>query len=395
MTQSNSVGGKVVLSIGHVAGMIDMVALPLWIGNLMQHYGFSPVQAGLTVTLFLFSVVIASTFVAPSFDRIPHRFSVASGFAVAAAAFLAASRLPVDVSSLTAIIGLHVVAGLGTGTALSITHGNIGRTENPHRLFGTVNVALGVLGVFFFAGLPQLVEHFSASAMFVVFGVTMAVACIVTALFFPTVSATSPSRAATAQSRAPTPKAVWFLIGVVICLTFNQAMVFSFLERIGAARGFETEKVNMVLVALGFVNLLPGALAAILQKRLSPLVVGFCGPLLQAVLALTMSNSPVFLPYAVSASVYVSIVIFTHTFLFGLLARLDQTGRAVSATPAMMMIGSCTGPAVGGAIVSGFGYGALGLAATMVSILAFSLLVALKAQLPDAEAKLQAARTIA
>jgi predicted MFS family arabinose efflux permease len=391
MTHSNSVGGKVVLSIGHVAGMIDLVALPLWVGNLMQHYGFSPVQAGLTVTLFLFSVVIASTLVAPVFNRIPHRLGVALGFAVAAAAFLVTSRLPVDASSLTIIVVLHIVAGLGTGTALSIIHGNIGRTENPHRLFGTVNVALGVLGVFFFATLPQIVEHFDASAMFLVFGMTMGVACVVSALFFPVTEAAASRHTATAQGQVAAPRAVWFLIGVVICLTFNQAMVFSFLERIGAARGFETEKVNMVLVALGFVNLLPGALAAILQKRLSPLVVGFFGPVLQAILALTMSNAPIFLPYALSASVYVSIVVFTHTFLFGLLARLDQSGRAVSATPAMMMIGSCTGPAVGGAIVSGFGYGALGLAATIVSVLALSMLFALKSKLPTAEARLRVA----
>ena len=390
MTHSNAVGGKVVLSIGHVAGMIDMVALPLWIGNLMQYYSFSPVQAGLTVTLFLFSVVIASTTIAPIFDRIPHRLGVAGGFAVAAAAFLAVSRLPIDASSLTTIIALHVVAGLGTGTALSITHGNIGRTENPHRLFGTVNVALGVLGVFFFVGLPQLVENFGASAMFTVFGATMAVACIVTGLFFPVPEATASIPAA-ARGDGRATKVVWFLIGVVICLTFNQAMVFSFLERIGAARGFETEKVNLVLIALGFVNLLPGALAALLQRRLSPLVVGFCGPVLQALLALVMSNSPVFLPYALAASVYVSIVIFTHTFLFGLLARLDRSGRAVSATPAMMMVGSCTGPAVGGAIVSGFGYGALGVAASIVSVLALSLLFALRSELSVAEATPQVA----
>ena len=36
MTQSNSLEGKVVLSIGYVSSMIDMVALPLWIGSLMQ-----------------------------------------------------------------------------------------------------------------------------------------------------------------------------------------------------------------------------------------------------------------------------------------------------------------------------------------------------------------------
>ncbi|MDO6966723.1 MFS transporter [Rhizobium alvei] len=382
MTQSNSLGGKVVLSIGHVAGMIDMVALPLWIGNLMQHYGFSPVQAGLTVTLFLFSVVIASTIVAPLFDRLPHRASVAAGFAVSCAAFLIVSRQPVESASLLPIIIMHVIAGLGTGCALSVTHGNIGRTDNPHQLFGLVNVALGVLGIFFFAGLPQLVIHFDASAMFLVFAGTMGLAAVVTALFFPTAGGAT-HRPEAAPKMPAAPKAVWMLIGVVIALTFNQAMVFSFLERIGTARGFETEKINIVLIVLGFVNLLPGALAAILQRRLSPLAVGFFGPVLQALLALTMSNSPIFMPYAVAAALYVSIVIFTHTFLFGLLARLDTSGRAVSATPAMMMIGSCTGPAVGGAIVAGFGYGALGVAAVLVSILALSLLTLLRSELPS------------
>ena len=38
----------------------DMVALPLWIGALMQFYGFSAPQAGITVTLFLAAVVVSS-----------------------------------------------------------------------------------------------------------------------------------------------------------------------------------------------------------------------------------------------------------------------------------------------------------------------------------------------
>ena len=36
MTTPSSPGGKVVLTVAHMAGRIDMVALPLWIGALMQ-----------------------------------------------------------------------------------------------------------------------------------------------------------------------------------------------------------------------------------------------------------------------------------------------------------------------------------------------------------------------
>ena len=64
------------------------------------------------------------------------------------------------------------------------------------------------------------------------------------------------------------------------------------------------------------------------------------------------------------------MVIFTHTFLFGLLSKLDPTGRATAATPAMMMVGSCIGPVLGGAIVAGLGYPGLGWAASAVAAVA-------------------------
>ncbi|MCO6188446.1 MFS transporter [Rhizobium sp. L1K21] len=380
MTRVNSLGGKTVLAVAHVAGMVDMVALPLWVGNLMQYYGLSPVQAGMTVTLFLFSVVIASAVIAPRFDRLIHRPAVAAGFVVAAAAFFAAAQLQMDSGSFSRLVVVHLIAGLGVGTALSVTHGNIGRADNPHRLFGMVNVALGVFGILFFATLPQLVTVYGAQSMFLVFSGAMALAAIITGLFFPKVEKPAVIETA-ARPAAPMPKAVWFLIATVICLTFNQAMVFSFMERIGAARGFEPGDINIILVALGVINLLPGGIAAVLQRRLSPIVVGVTGCSLQALLALILSNSDAFLPYAFAASIYVSTVIFTHTFLFGLLARLDGSGRAASATPAMAMIGSATGPAVGGAIVAGFGYGGLGVAAVLVSAMAVGLLAALRLRL--------------
>ena len=173
-----------------------------------------------------------------------------------------------------------------------------------------------------------------------------------------------------AQPQQRIPLAAWIVAGVVVCLTLNQSMVFAFVERVGVDRGFGAERINGVLIALGLVNLTPGILAAVLQKRLAPLSVGLFGPIGQAVLALTIMNSLSFMPYAVATSLYVFMVIFTHAFLFGLLARLDPSGRAVAATPAMMMVGSCIGPGVAGALVHGIGYPAVGVAVCCVSFVA-------------------------
>ena len=60
-------------------------------------------------------------------------------------------------------------------------------------------------------------------------------------------------------------------------------------------------------------------------------------------------------------------MIFTHTFAFGMLARIDRTGRAVAATPAMLMTGAAIGPVLGGTLVKVSGYGSLGIAAVLIA----------------------------
>ena len=75
------------------------------------------------------------------------------------------------------------------------------------------------------------------------------------------------------------------------------------------------------------------------------------GPVIQALLAAVIMNAPGFYAYAAAASVFAAVMIFTHTFAFGLMARLEPSGRAMAATPAMLMVGA----AIGTLIVPGAG----------------------------------------
>jgi predicted MFS family arabinose efflux permease len=145
-----------------------------------------------------------------------------------------------------------------------------------------------------------------------------------------------------------------------------QAMAFSFLERVGSDRGFSLQAVTGVLVALGVVNLFPAGLAAWLEQRWPARRVLLAGPVLQALLVVVVVGSSHFAPYAAAASVLVAVMIFTHTFAFGLLARLEPSGRALAATPAMLMVGAAIGPVLGGTLVKTLGYGSLGVAAVLV-----------------------------
>src|SRR5574343_426245 len=91
MTTTRSLRGRAAMMVAHCAGMVDLVALPVWVGTLISVYRFDPQQAGLLATLFLAGAVLASLVLAPFFQVLNGRVVAALGFAVAAAGFALAS----------------------------------------------------------------------------------------------------------------------------------------------------------------------------------------------------------------------------------------------------------------------------------------------------------------
>ncbi|MBE3637601.1 MFS transporter [Mangrovicoccus algicola] len=360
--------GAAALVIGHCAGLVDLVALPVWVGALIARYGFGPKEAGGLATLFLLGAVAASVVTARNFNRLPRRPLAVAGYAGAAAAFLAAAQQ----DGFAALAALHLLGGLSTGLALSIVHGTMGRAANPHRLFAFAGIGLGLFGVIYMGVVPQLMVVHGGPVLFLAFGAIMAVAALAMIAAFPG----TPARETAAAAHGRFAPGVLAVVAGVSLMTFNQAMVFSFVEVIGHARGFAAQAILGTLIALGLVNfLLPAPLAALLETRLSARRVVLAGPAVQAALALGLTFATVFTLWAPVAAVFVAVQIFTHTFAFGLLSRLDPTGRAAAATPAMLMTGSALGPVAGGLLMEGASIHALGLTACAVaacSIAAFA-----------------------
>ena len=387
-TSTESWPGRIALMVAHCAGMVDLVALPVWVGALIAQYQFTPPQAGGLATLFLVGAVLSSLFFAPRFNRMDSRTAAIAGFGVACLAFLTAAF----VSGFAVFAVLHFIAGLAVGCALSFTHGTIAHSANPHRLFAIVGMALGVFAIVFLGATPNLIAAFGGPALFRTFTVIMAVAAVAALVAFPTATARSDEDLIDEVSHLR--PAVWFGVAGVSCMALTQAMMFSFLERIGIDRGFGREAVTGVLIALGFVNLFPAPLAAVLEKRLSPNAVLMAGPVCQSLIALAIAFSGSFFAYAGPAVFFAAIMIFTHTFAFGLLSKLDPTTRALAGTPAMLMIGAAVGPILGGLLAQNFGYSSLGVAAVVIAAIAvflFSKVHAPHAPILDAPDEAQAA----
>jgi predicted MFS family arabinose efflux permease len=307
----------------------------------------------------------SSLFFAHRFNKIRARIAAVLGFCGASVSFFLASNT-VDYVTLAF---LHCTAGITAGCALTFTHGTIGRNLNPHRMFAIVGMALGVFAIAFLALTPKLVSEYGGPVLFNVFGGVMLFASLFSSIAFPDLIL-EKERDAKISNQEPLNKSVWFGIAGISCMALNQAMIASFIERIGSDRGFGFQAVTGVLISLGFVNLMPAPLAAVMEKKWSAYRVVLSGPIAQAVLSLVITQALTFPFYAGTASVFIAVMIFTHTFAFGLLAGLDKTGRSLAATPAMLMVGSAIGPILGGTLVKSLGYESLGYAATVISIIA-------------------------
>ncbi|WP_316188831.1 MFS transporter [Bradyrhizobium sp. SZCCHNS1054] len=361
-TTSETWPGRAVLLVSHVAGLADLVALPLWVGGLVQSHGFTSQQAGLLVTLYIAGILASNLILGPRFDRVDGRLVAGLGFAVAAGCFLAMAQL----DGLLVFTPLHLLAGLGAGAGLSCVHGTIGRSRNPHRLFALVNVGVGAFGIPFFAVVPHLMTQSGVAAVFIVLGSLMLAASVLSAIAFPHKLESVTLAVVGEAERSPLDTRVMAFLGVVL-LTSAQSAIFSFIERVGSYDGFPAASVATMLAIAAFINLSAPALAGLLQGRLSPTHVAACGMFLHGCASLIITHATLFAVYAIAASTPVFLVVFSHVFMFGLIAKLDRSGHMAALTPAMMMIGTAIGPFLGGSVVTCFGYPALGITAAMLA----------------------------
>lgn len=361
MNTTGTRGALVALVIGHIAGMIDLAGLPLWVNTLISGYGYGPAKAGLLPTSFLIGVVIASVALSRWGKSANGRRLAPIGYWIAAVAML----LVPSVRIFPVHLVLHLIGGLSIGTALSSVHRAMGQTSNPHRSFSFAGMGFGVFSLFFLGGVPQLIGAFGPDTFFYAVGVTMLCAALATTIAMP---ATTANRQEAAIVRnAPSPRSVLLAVSGIMGMALVQAMVFSFLVQVGDAHGFASSQIEGVLIALGVVNLFPPMLAALFDKRLSPIGVARVGSLAQGLLAVTIMLSPAFGGYAFAAAFFAGVMIFTHTFIFGFLAGQDPSGRAVAATPAMLMTGSAVAPFLGGTLVEFAGFAAVGIVAVSIS----------------------------
>lgn len=359
--------GWAALCIIQCACMIDLAAIPLWVGTLMESFGFDARQAGTLASLYIASAVVGGLATAPLFSRMRSGRIIATvGLALAAACFFGLTQA----SGFTEMAVLHALAGLSVGPALAVTEGTIGRSGNPHRLFALTAVSLSLTAAGFLAIMPSFIRDMGGVLFFQVICAILALGSVTALLLFPA-SAKAPALEGKPDAATlKVPASAWAGVAGLFFMSLVYSMTMSFVERVGDFRDYGPAFITTVISVMAFIKLFPAAIAGLLEHKIKPKTVLLAMPVVQAICCAAIFAVPSPAVYAVAACAFIGTLIFSHVFAFGLISRIDLSGRSVAASPSVMLAGSAVGPILGGTVISAAGYAAVGLIGPIVGVLA-------------------------
>jgi len=362
--------GRAVITLVQGVSMIEVGALPLWVGVLMGHYGFDPKEAGMLISLYMGGSVIAGLTIASFFGRLSSgKFIAYVGMVCATLTFFLITQFK-DFEVLSI---LHFCGGLSLGPVLAICQGTIGRSLNPHRLFAIVAVASTTLAAIFLGIMPSFVDRLGGVLFFQVVAGILALGAILAILGFPAAPITPSLKAESLPNAGKLTLPILLIFAGLICLSVVFSMTMSFVERVGMQREYGLAAVSAVLSAMAIMKLTPAAIAGLMQKKLSVRSVLLVVPIVQALCSALIYGAAPLAVYAIAAPLFVTTMMFAQVFAFGLISKLDTSGRASALSASLLMVGMTIGPILGGIIVKAHGYALLAFVSPIVAAIAILL----------------------
>jgi predicted MFS family arabinose efflux permease len=358
------------LSIG---GVIPILGMPLIVGALEDHWGYSAAYAGYITSVDLAGLFVGAVATSVWANKIDWKRVV--GAAIVLCCVM--NVLCVWFHALAALCILRFCAGLASGVAYSSSLTLLSRVPDTARGFSIVIFAQVIANALVLAVFPAIDTSWGPGGLFVTIAAVMAATLIIV----PSLPRRDPWRAPDVPLSTPTarPRTMSAAVMAALCLT-AVALVYvaigcywAYAERMGIHFGLGAGLVHHLLTA----SVLVSSVGCIAAYRLSRSV-GQSRPLLAALIVLSVtllihSGSPKPVMYVLALGVVQLCWNFVDIFQLGTLAIVDPSGRSAALIPAAQGIALAAGPAAGAtALTMGQGYWAVlivaGGAATLATV---------------------------
>jgi MFS family permease len=328
-----------------------LMLLPGLIGGFIDVLGLTEEQAGYVASSQLLGMLIGSIGATLLVRRMTMRVGVLSGVLLLLAMDLASG----SAASASALIGLRLVAGIGTGLVAGFGSAGISATRDPDRNFGLVLFSQFLFGAVGLYALPYLLGAISVQGIFYCLAALSLIA-------LPLLQQ-MPAHAAVADlggEKAPSLLRLPVLLtlgSLLLFYVFNNA-IWAFLDRIGVDAGIPLPTVGLALGVSMFGGIVGAILSVLISVRFGrflPISAGFLlFMLFSSTLAVPFGTSTYFVAtFALNAT-----LAFLVAYLLGTCASLDSSGRVVVLANIMITLGLAIGPAMAANLLNG-GYAKL------------------------------------
>lgn len=358
-----------------IGGLITQLS-PLVVGGVITGLTLSAQQAGYIASAEFLVLSLTAILVAPVLHRFPYR--TICFYAVCLA--ITANVVSVQVTTLTTMITVRCLAGIGEGTIYAISLAAVAsHSRNPDKVYGYFQVAWALLSVILFSAGGYLTDMYAHRG---IFGLT-AIVMIIFVFFLRGLPSDKPmivKNKPVAENRIPTMLGICTLAGIFIFIAAGAA-VYTFFEQLGVRSGLTTTQVGFVLTVGSGVGIIGAGLATWLNVRKGRFIPisTFCIWYASTSMVLCLNSNATVYIVAVMSS-FISFY-FAVPYLFGLAAALDKKGRLAAAAGSVYLLGFAFGPMIAGNLIEWHGYAGLGIASASITMLSWSILIYIVYQL--------------
>jgi DHA1 family inner membrane transport protein len=366
----NSLAARVLVAILTTAGLFYVDVLPALVIGLQDGLGFTPQQAGYVVAANVYGAAAGGLLAVFLVGRLSWR----PASVVALLLLIGADTLSTQIASPQVMVVVRLVDGLIGGVLVGLGYSIIARMHAPERTFAmllAIQFGLGGLGVF---SLPQLVEQFGASILFIAL-IAFSVLALVVLPLIPEHASLPAAARGTSTSGARTSHYAGFVAALCAVFLFQASSmgVSAFVFNIGRKHGLPIEFVS-TQAGLAHIVAAAGAMLVFGAKRgkLVAIALGVAVAIISRSLFLGAGALKFAIAIAGSAATHA----FVLPYLLGVCASFDLRGRLTTFAGFVSKLGLASGPAIGALLIAGddfrllittalIGLAAAGLSATL------------------------------
>lgn len=329
------------------AGFFYINIMSAIVDGLITGLGFSNTEAGMVGSANIYGASVGSLAAVFIVRHVEWKPMLGILFALLMAIDLG-STLIADPLVLTIVRAGHGFIG---GMSVGIVYSVMARLNSPDRAFGMLLVlqfGLGGLGVMF---LPLLVPVYGTQILFYVLAALTALA-LVSMLAIPTALGRNRSKADLAAIPADYRKltVILALLAIFLFQAGNMSLA-AFIIRLGEDASLSRDFIGQ---ALGWATWIGAAGAGLVIfmgtrfGRMRPLIAAFLLTLAGTAGFFWSASQPIFLIANVGTAITWSFVV---PYLFGMISRLDPSGRLATLGGFVSKCGLATGPLAGGLLL--------------------------------------------